>query len=477
MAVLLPAGVLLTRRRGAEAGDTRPARYGTLVLGALTLAEAGWALLDPAGPAPWLHRSVVLLVALVLAALLYAVGLPSLPAARAAGWEGPARRTALALGALAGALLGAVLVQEFVLYDPDPLVRRTPLAWPGVVAVAFALAALIAALLYLALNPQRDPLGPAGGGRPGYVYGGEVLLVLLLVHLRLTVPDVFPPVLGQYWPLTVMAIAFLGVGLGELFRARGLPLLAGPLGRTGLFLPLLPLVAYLVRPLADLRARLGEAVPGMQPFLRFLERLPPHYSMPALVCFLVALLYALVAVRQRSSRLGLLAALAANVGLWVVFGGNRERLGFLVHPQLWLIPVGLILLTSEYLHRRQLAPGQAQALRCGGALVIYVASAADMFLAGLGHSVLLPVVLAALAVLGVLAGILLRVRAFLFLGAAFLFVVVLAQIWHAAVDRAQTWLWWASGVVLGAAILTLFALFEKRRDDLRRMMEGLRRWD
>jgi hypothetical protein len=475
--LLLPAGVLLAGGRGTKAGAHRPVCYATLALGVLALTEAGWALLDPAGPAPWLHRSVVLLTALALAGLLYGVVLPWLSVARAPGWDEAARRTAPVLGALAAVVLGAVLVQEFVLYDPDPLVRRTPMAWPAVVVVAATLAALIAALLYLALHPKQDPLGPTTTGRPGYVYGSEVLLVLLLVHLRLTIPDIFPPLLGQYWPLTIMVIAFLGMGLGELFGACGLPLLAAPLRRTGLFLPLLPLLAYLVRPLADLRVRLGEAVPGLQPFLRFLERLPAHYGMPALVWFLLGLLYALLAVRQRSSRLGLLAALAANFGLWTVLGGNREHLGFLVHPQLWLVPLGLILLAAEQLHRPQLTAAQGQALRCGGALVIYVASTADMFVAGLGNSVLLPVALALLAVLGVLAGILLRVRAFLFLGAAFLFVVVFAQIWHAAVDRAQTWLWWASGVVLGAAIVTLFAVFEKRRDDLLRMMEGLKRWD
>jgi hypothetical protein len=31
------------------------------------------------------------------------------------------------------------------------------------------------------------------------------------------------------------------------------------------------------------------------------------------------------------------------------------------------------------------------------------------------------------------------------------------------VDLEQTWVWYASGIVLGVAILTLFAVFEKRR--------------
>jgi hypothetical protein len=282
-------------------------------------------------------------------------------------------------------------------------------------------------------------------------------------------------VFGQYWPLTVMLIAFLGVGLGELFHARGAGVLAAPLRRTGMFLPLLPLVAYLVRPLTEVREQLGGAVAGLQPFLRFLDRMPPEYAVHTLVWFLVALLYLLVALRHRSTLLGILAALAANFGLWVIFG-NHEQLGFFAHPQLWLAPLGLILLLAEWLHRPQLSNGVSQGLRYGGALLIYVASTADMFIDGLGNSVVLPVVLALLSVAGVLLGILLRVRAFLFLGSAFLLVVVLAQIWHAAVDREQTWLWWASGIVLGVAILTLFALFEKRRNDMLRLVDELKRW-
>ena len=49
-------------------------------------------------------------------------------------------------------------------------------------------------------------------------------------------------------------------------------------------------------------------------------------------------------------------------------------------------------------------------------------------------------------------------------------------IWHAAVDRAQTWVWWASGIVLGAAVLALFALFEKRRNDVLRVIEDIKQW-
>jgi hypothetical protein len=44
------------------------------------------------------------------------------------------------------------------------------------------------------------------------------------------------------------------------------------------------------------------------------------------------------------------------------------------------------------------------------------------------------------------------------------------------VPLAQAWVWWASGIALGAAALTLFALFEKRRHDVLKVLEALRGW-
>ena len=48
--------------------------------------------------------------------------------------------------------------------------------------------------------------------------------------------------------LIVMGIAFLGVGLSEYFERRNLGVLAEPLQRTALLLPLLPVLAFWLRP-------------------------------------------------------------------------------------------------------------------------------------------------------------------------------------------------------------------------------------
>jgi hypothetical protein len=372
----------------------------------------------------------------------------------------------------AAGVLAAVLVQEFRLYDPEA--RRTPLRLLEVLSVAGLLAAAVAAAVWVAVARHSSLSNLSPRRRSAAVWGAELLVLLLLTHLRLNVPDLFPTFFGQHWHYTVMGVGFVAVSLAELFRRRGVDVLAGPLHQTGTVLPVLPLAAFLIRPLLDLHGLRGQ-IPGVQPILRYLDRLPHDFELHAKLWFVLATLYALVGVLRRSAGYGLVAALAATFGLWVIFA-NHPSLTFALHPQLWLIPVGLIVLAAEALNRDRLSRDQAAAARYAGLLLIYVASAADMFIAGLGNSVLLPVVLAVLAVAGVLAGILLRVRGFLYLGLAFLLLVVLSQIWHAAVNRQQTWVWWASGIVLGVAILALFALFEKRRDDVRRVVAGLREW-
>ena len=136
---------------------------------------------------------------------------------------------------------------------------------------------------------------------------------------------------------------------------------------------------------------------------------------------------------------------------------------------------GRIVLAAEQVNRDRLRPARALALRYAGLLLVYLSSTADLFLTGLGRGVHLPIAPALLSVAGVLLGTPLRVRAFLFLGATSLSLGAFAQVWS-AVGRSQAWAWWASGIPLVTAILTLFALVEKRRNDVLRVLDALRRW-
>src|SRR5439155_11600212 len=254
------------------------------------------------------------------------------------------------------------------------VVILNPLA---IVAVATALLGLAIGAVALALLPGRDPLNLTGRARTAYIYAAEALLGLLFMHIRLTKPEWFGGLFAQYWPLIVMAIAFGGVGLSEFFQRKQQQILAEPLQRTGAFLPLLPVLGFW----------------AMQSHV--------HYSA---LLLLVGLLYGILAVLRRSFVFGLLAALAGNGGLWY-FLHHIEGFGLLNHPQLWIIPAALSVLAAAYLNRGQLSPKQMQSIRYVCLMLIYVSSTTDMFINGVARAPWLPVILAVLSVLGVLAGI------------------------------------------------------------------------
>ncbi|MFN6137408.1 MAG: hypothetical protein ACK480_02740, partial [Planctomycetota bacterium] len=56
-------------------------------------------------------------------------------------------------------------------------------------------------------------------------------------------------------------------------------------------------------------------------------------------------------------------------------------------------------------------------------------------------------------------------------------VALFSILWYAAVDLNQTWIWYVCGIVLGAAMLFVFAMFEKRREELKRLMTNVQTWE
>jgi hypothetical protein len=471
--MLLPAWLVLNggiaRRSAAPRflSDSR-LRQATLMLGSLLGLCLAWALLDPAeSPLPLL-RSVLFLGVLGAATLLYGLGMPRwLPP------SSPWRTNALSLGRgywlLGLVVVVGVLLHEVGQYQLDPSLPHLPV-W-AVVLVGVAFLAFVASSIWFAVIPEHDPFALSENWRTKYVYTAEVLLALLFVHVRITAPHLF---VSGNWPLVVLAIAFVGVGLSELFQRLRLPVLAIPLQRTGIFLPLLPLLAFWFQPTQSWLQVAAESAAGLPPLDAMLTQV--DFNRYALYWFLAGGVYLGVALTRRSSWFTLVAVLAMNFGFWSLLYQHRDLgLGFLSHPQLWLIPLAVILLAAEHLNRDRLNAVQSLALRYLGLIILYLSSTADLFLTGLGD-VRMALVLAGLSVAGVLAGIVLRVRAFLFVGFTFLMLVIGSQIWNAAVNKQQTWVWWAAVIVLGVTILALFALFEKRRQEVLKMLEELKRW-
>jgi hypothetical protein len=252
-----------------------------------------------------------------------------------------------------------------------------------------------------------------------------------------------------------MAIAFAGVSVGEWFSRKNFRVLAEPLRRTGAFLPLLPALGYWIH--------IEQAGPGA---------LVGSYST---VLFFGGIVYIVLSMWRRSFLYGALAGLAGNGALWALL--SEQGIELLAHPQMWLIPPAVCVLAAAHINRDRLAEAQLTAIRYLSVTVIYVSSTGEMFLQGIGEHLWLPIVLALLSLCGVFAGILLQVRAFLYLGTSFLLLALVSMVWHAARSIGHVWPWWAFGIATGLAILALFGVFEKKRNEVLSLMRGLREWE
>ncbi len=421
-----------------------------MLLGLLVLSELGWALLDADISAPWLHRSVILMVAAVAVTLAAGLGLPRMLPPES-DWLPVARRSTPALAGLALFLLAAVLVQEGALFKPGV---GAAVALPAVIVVAVALAGLIVGCLVCALVPRLDPWGMSDRGRTVYVYAAEGLAGLMGLHLWLTEPHLFQlELMRNYWMLLVMGLAFAGALLSELFHRRGMPVLSEPLERTAVLLPAAPAIGFFL-------------------FYDNQGAWSPAGSSPA-VWLLTAMVYTFFAVSKRKFRFAALAVLAANVGLWVFW--DRLGLELFKHPQTYVIPFALCVLVAEYLNHDRLTGPQSTAARYLGLSAIYVSSSSE-YLAAIGQSVWLPLVLILLSLGGVLVGIILRIRSFLYLGIVFLLLVIVTMIRYAYRDLRQTWILYVCCILLGAAIIGFFALFEKRRGQILAAVKRFKGW-
>ena len=438
------------------------------VVALLFMASIRFAGLDPQSEmiaaAPWLHRSIALLLSAAMMCMLTSFGLPQVsrrlwtplfptnPANPKRTWSDAGRKILPCFAGLTLAVLAIVLVQEGWLFDPQSGVTVS-------ISETFVVAAVITAMLVLvlvfALRRDLDPLQLSDADRQAYVYAAEVLLALVGLHVWLTNPQLFHlGIIKKYWMFLIMFVAFAGAGLSEIFHRRKLPVLSLPLERTALLLPVLPVIGFWI-----ITGELNWGLTDRTPWL----------------WFLIAGFYGMMAQMRRSPVSAVLAVLSANMGIWIAL--RLGDISFFEHPQLWLIPIALCALVAEFMNRERLTKGQSTAFRYAALSTIYVSSTADMFIAGIGQNFWLPIVLMLLAVAGALVGVLLRIRSFLILGIIFLVIDILSLIWYAAVDLEQTWLWYVSFIALGAAIIAVFAFFEKRRNNVLAAVQKLRKWE
>jgi hypothetical protein len=458
----LTLAALFSMLRRASASWSGFWRVGALGLAVFLPAELAWAWLPVDDRAiVWIHREIVLLASLMVTVIACEVV--------ASGWSSKLPNWSVAIGRFlrlaigAGSFLAiAILIQEVAAAPAavDGVRKGLDIALAAKLAMIATLVASIGLALRYALNGNRDPFGLSPRGRQAYVYAAEVLGLAICLHFRVTMPKLIPyGIIEDWWTLVVMLVAFCGAALSELFKRKRLDVLSEPLRRTALIAPLVPVLA--------LGLSLVWHPTGARELL-FRGRMVSDEA----VFFMAAAFYALEARLRRSLGLACLSAAAANAGLWLLW--HRLHLDFLVHPQLWLIPPALAVLVAEYLNHNRLTREQSDATRYLALSVVYVSSTADVFISHVGREISLPLVLVlmGLSVIGMLSGMLLRVRSFIHLGFAFLLVDLCIMVYHAAWDLGHMWVFWASGIAVGTAILGLFAVFEKRRNEAAKLGSG-----
>lgn len=412
---------------------------------------AGWALLPADGKLNWLHHLIRLLEVVALLSLVLTV-IQVKWKSLTADWSEAVRTNSRTFLTAAGITLLSILITEVRYHLVGIPLQLTP---TRIGVVSLTLVALSAALVLMAAIPKYDPFQLTLKRRMWYVYAAEIVLALLFLHIYLTMPELFRGYLLPYWPYIVIAIAFAGAGVGEFFDRIGLNVLSEPLQRTGTFLPLLPALSFWIH------AASHEQSP-----------IAGEYSM---ILLLIGIVYVTMSLWRKSFVYTTLAALAGNGALWAFWMEQGQV--FTQHPQLWLIPPALSVLIATHLNREKLNSNQLTAIRYFATMSIYISSTGDMFIAGVANSLWPPVILCSLSVIGVFAGMMFRVRAFLYAGSSFLVLSIVSMIWHASQSLGHVWPWWAFGIGLGICILALFGMFEKRRNEMLELVGQLKTWD
>jgi hypothetical protein len=418
----------------------------SLALLTISLVMIGWA--DLSREELWVNPlSVWLRTFLVLAGAMAVYGiLVSRWVRPGDSWLKTLLEMAVANCGLAVICLVAVVYQEFASFDKE---TGCGISIAESLAVGALAVGMVVGLITIAVKPKNDPFTLSLQGRMGYVYVGQFVTVLLVCHLFFSMPWLFRLGIAQYWPYILMALTIGGVGIAQVLEKRNLTVLGQPLFHTAAILPALAsALIWTIDSKAD----------------------------SALVLLVGGLAYLLISYTRQSILSGAVGLILGNLAIWVFY----ERLpgfSFFEHPQWWLIPPAVSVLIAAQLSATSLTKYQLALIRYLCVSVIYVSSTSEIFIHQIGTKVWPPMVLAFLSVLGMMLGIMFRVRAYLFFGSLFLLMAMIAMISHAHQRLDHVWPWWAFGIGMGIAILVLFGYFERRRTKLKAIAVRFQHWE
>ena len=384
---------------------------------------------------------------LVLAGAMFVYGgLVSRWVRESDSWLKSLREMTVATCVLALPCLAIVIWQEVLQFQPD---IGCGMPMTEAVAVTAVVLGMIAGLIVIAVLPKNDPFSLSLNGRMAYVYVAQLVAAMLVVHLYLTMPWLFQFGIKDYWPYIAMVLCFGGVGVAQVLEKRDLTVLGQPLFNTAAVLPVVVAASiWAIDSKAD----------------------------ASLVMLTVGMAYLMISYTHNSILSGAAAIVFGNLALWL-FYDKFDGFAFFEHPQLWLIPPALSALVAAQISKSSFTRQQLAMIRYICVTVIYLSSTSEIFITGFGENLWPPMVLALLAVGGIMAGIMFQIRAYLYLGFVFLLMAMISMVSHAHQRFEHVWPWWAFGVGLGVAILVMFGLFEKRKNDMQAIAGRLKEWD
>ncbi|TWU25204.1 hypothetical protein Pla52o_15020 [Novipirellula galeiformis] len=367
-------------------------------------------------------------------------------------WRGSLDYAAYVCGVFASGSLLGMLIQESMLRDAAGI-PGLPLTL--IVGVAMTIAVLSGVAAWISI--QRLELNDSY--RRGLIITAQALGLVAWLHLFLCRREFAMFGLQAYWPYLVLFVAFLSVGLVEFLKRRGDSVLAGTLGQTSLYLPLIPAIGMLM-------SGGGES---------FVSAIPGIRSLTILLT-VAAGYYIWLSRLWNGLPPKVLMVLFANSAFWSLLA-QRPGWDFFSHPQFWLIPPAICVLIVAQMNRERLDARFLAAIRYSATILIYVSSTADMLVHQIGSSLWGPVILILLALTGIAAGVIFRVRPFLYLGSFFVLVGVISMVWHAQRSIDQVWPWWVFGITTGVGLLVALMSIEKNKGKLQQLSARLATWE
>ncbi len=410
----------------------------------------------------WLMLSVWLIPAIVW-------GLPRLTGeAWARRWRVVLHQTVTVVAGVGAVSLLAMLTLEAGLKFTGEM-PMLPIPLVAGVALSIGSLSVLAAIVALASGPtlgaslsvpRAMKLTIADSHRSWLVIAAQVIGVLTWMHVYFCKPQFALMGLRAYWPYIVMALAFASVGVVEWVRRRGDTLIATTLSQTSLYLPLIPVLGVLI------------SGAWIEPVSGWMSGGPSL----TIVLMVAAGYYLFVSRVWEGWMPRVMMVVLANSAIWSLLV-NQPQWSFLAHPQLWLIPPAACALVLAQRYRGEMDAKLVSAIRYGATLVIYISSTADMMLQHIGTTLWGPVVLILLALAGMAAGVVLRVRPFLYLGTVFVMLGVMSMVWHAQRSIDQVWPWWVFGITTGVCLLAGLMSLEKNKGKLQEFSARLKAWE